>query len=208
MHSDIQLRSGDALLVVDMQNDFLPGGALPVTDGDAVIPALNHCIKAFMHEHLPLIFSRDWHPLDHRSFKGHGGHWPPHCIATSTGADFAAGLKVPESALIISKAASVDEEAYSAFENTELAQRLNELQIKRLFVGGLATDYCVRATVLDALATGFAVIVLQDAVRAVELKQGDGEHALHDMSSRGALLRSSHRLFESTLQHLTHQLMH
>lgn len=196
-NNPVQLQPGDALLVVDVQNDFLPGGSLAVPNGDEIIPVLNRCIHAFVHKNLTVAFSRDWHPVNHHSFVEQGGVWPRHCIATSIGADFAAGLKVPDNALIISKATTPTAEAYSAFHDTDLAQRLHTLQVQRLFVAGLATDYCVRASVIDALANGFVVIVMPDAVRAVELQPGDSDRAFQAMTSSGAILCDA----ESILAH-------
>lgn len=182
--------TGDALLVVDVQNDFLPGGALPVPQGDAVIDPLNRYIAEFERRGLPILATRDWHPADHCSFAAHGGPWPPHCIAGTGGAGFAAGLRLPSSAQIVSKALGTDADAYSGFDGTDLATRLRALGVRRVFVGGLATDYCVRATVLDALAAGFEAVVLTDAVRAVEVQAGDGARALEEMAARGARLEN------------------
>lgn len=181
-------RAGDALLIVDVQNDFLPGGALPVPHGDEVIPALNRWIARFRERSLPVVATRDWHPPDHCSFQPQGGPWPVHCVAGTEGAAFASGLRLPEGALIISKATDSDREAYSGFQGTDLAARLRTLGVRRLFVGGLATDYCVLATVRDALDEGFDVVVLREAVRAVDLHPGDGDRALEDMERLGARL--------------------
>jgi nicotinamidase/pyrazinamidase len=181
-----ELQDGDALLVVDVQNDFLPGGSLAVADGDAVVPVLNRWIAAFRARGLPVFFTRDWHPAGHSSFVSHGGPWPPHCIAGSYGADFAPGLEVPEDAEIISKAKDKDRDAYSGFEGTNLAQRLRELGVRRVFIGGLTADYCVVESVKDARAAGFEVWVLSAAVRAVDATPGDGERAFARMSGAGA----------------------
>lgn len=186
--------TGDALVVVDVQRDFLPGGALGVPDGDAVVPALNTCIRRFGAAGLPTFFSRDWHPSDHCSFRDQGGPWPPHCVAGSAGAAFADGLQVPEDAVVISKATKTHADAYSAFQGTALADRLRERGCRRLFIGGLATDYCVLATVRDALREGFAVVVLCDAIRAVNVKPCDGERAEEEMRRAGAELASTTRL--------------
>src|SRR5512139_60505 len=174
----LELQAGDALLIVDVQNDFLPGGALAVAEGDAVIAPLNRCIAAFARNSLPVYASRDWHPPDHCSFAAQGGPWPPHCVAGSHGAEFAAALALPADAVIISKATTPQGDAYSAFGGTDLHQRLQAGGIKRLLVGGLATDYCVLNTVKDALALGYGVVVLVRAVRAVDVAVGDGAHAL------------------------------
>ncbi len=188
------LETGDALLVVDVQHDFLPGGALAVPHGDEVIPALNRCLAAFASKHLPVYASRDWHPADHISFKARGGPWPPHCIAGTHGAAFPPGLALPSNAGIITKADTPDRDAYSAFGGTDLDTRLKAAPVGRLFGGGLATDYCVLNTVKDALALGYTVLLLADAVRAVEVQPGDGERALAEMERLGARLVTSEGL--------------
>ena len=185
-------RPGDALIVVDVQQDFLPGGALGVPAGDEVVPALNRAVTAFERAGLPVYYSRDWHTPDHCSFKAQGGPWPPHCIAGSEGAAFAAALRMPDDAAVISKATTRAQDAYSAFQGTTLAQQLETAGVRRVFIGGLATDYCVRATVLDARANGFEVEVFGDAVRAVDVQPGDGERALQEMQKSGANLTTTH----------------
>lgn len=182
---------GDALLIIDVQSDFLPGGSLAVPAGDAVIAPLNVAIAAFTGKSLPIIASRDWHPANHCSFKAQGGIWPPHCIAGSSGAAFAAGLRIPETALVVSKAMLPEADAYSAFDGTQLADELHKMGVRRLIVGGLATDYCVLATVRDALALGLDVVVLTDAIRAVDVNPGDGRAAIEKMAAGGALLLTS-----------------
>ncbi|MCX7897313.1 MAG: nicotinamidase [Rhodocyclaceae bacterium] len=177
---------GDALLIVDVQNDFLPGGALAVPEGDAVIAPLNQWIARFEAHALPIIATRDWHPPDHCSFAFRGGPWPPHCIAGTAGAAFAPTLALPKSAWIVSKATTPDQEAYSAFAGTELDAWLKAAKVSRLFVGGLATDYCVKNTVLDALSLGYEVVLLLAAMRAVDRTCGDGERALQAMRQAGA----------------------
>lgn len=174
-----------ALVVVDVQNDFCPGGALPVTDGDKVVPVLNEYIEKFRKAHAPIIFTRDWHPLDHSSFKEQGGPWPPHCVQDSEGARFHAELNVPPEGEIVSKADKKDE-AYSFFQGTDLATKLHLRGIRRLFVGGLATDYCVKETVLDGLKYGFEVFHLDDASRGVNVHPDDSERALEEMVTAGA----------------------
>lgn len=178
-------RTGDALIVVDMQNDFLPGGALAVPKGDEVIPVLNRCIEEFEHSGLPIFATRDWHPVEHCSFRDQGGPWPVHCVAGTHGAQLAASLRLPPDARIISKATRREPDAYSGFEGTDLAAQLRRIHCKRVFIGGLATDYCVRATALDALAEGFEAIVLEDAVRAVDVRPRDGRQALEEIAERG-----------------------
>ena len=176
----------DALVIVDVQNDFLPEGKLAVRAGDEVVPVLNRYIDLFNRRSLPIYATRDWHPSDHCSFKPQGGIWPPHCIAGSTGARFPAGLNLPYTATIVSKATTPEKDAYSGFEGTDLAGRLRAQGIERLFIGGLTTDYCVVNTVKDALAQGFRVALLIEAIRAVDLHAGDGETAINEMIGRGA----------------------
>lgn len=186
--SPVRLQTGDALLVVDVQCDFLPGGALGVKDGDAVVPVLNRYIARFVAHGLPVVFTRDWHPLEHCSFHAQGGPWPPHCVADTTGAAFAPGLMLPAHAEIVSKATTAIADAYSGFDQTGLAERLRARGVRRVFIGGLATDYCVQATTRDGLAAGFGVFVLDDAIRAVEVQAGDGARAIAAMLAGGARL--------------------
>ena len=176
----------DALLVVDVQRDFLPGGALAVPDGDAVIPVLNTALEAFALAQRPVFATRDWHPPDHVSFRDQGGPWPVHCVAGTPGAAFAPELRLSADTIIISKATDPRREAYSGFDGTRLAEELRARGIRRLWVGGLATDYCVRATVEDALRGGWDVLLMVDAVRAVDREPGDGRRALEAMQKMGA----------------------
>ena len=187
MSEKIPLRDGDALLVVDVQNDFLPGGNLAVANGDAVIGPLNRCIEIFHPRGLPIYATRDWHPADHCSFQAQGGPWPVHCVAGSHGAEFASDLGLPAFAMPVSKATEKDRDAYSGFDGTNLDFQLKMYGTKRIFVGGLATDYCVLATVRDALKLGFEVYLLTDAIRAVDAHQGDGEKAMAEMVALGAI---------------------
>lgn len=186
--NELAPRPGDALIIVDVQNDFLPGGSLAVPGGDAVIAPINRYAARFSKDAHPVFATRDWHPGNHCSFKANGGPWPPHCVAGSRGAEFAAGLEIPQTAAVISKATDPGRDAYSGFEGTDLQRQLRAKGIRRVFVAGLATDYCVLATVKDALAQGFQAVVLADAVRAVDVAPGDGERALREMRARGAAL--------------------
>jgi nicotinamidase/pyrazinamidase len=183
----LAVKKHDAVLIVDVQKDFLPGGSLAVSRGDEVVPVLNRYLALACRKRLPVFASRDWHPPRHCSFRSHGGPWPEHCVAGTPGAAFAPGLDLPADAAIISKATEEHADAYSAFQGTDLAQRLRGIRVKRLLIGGLATDYCVRATVRDALAEGFDVLLLQDAIRAVNVKPGDGERAEREMQDAGAV---------------------
>lgn len=181
----IQIDRHTMLVVVDVQNDFCPGGALAVPEGDKVVPVLNKYIDRFRKAGAPIIFTRDWHPPDHSSFKAQGGPWPPHCIQNTEGAKFHPDLFVPAEGEIVSKADKKDE-AYSFFQGTNLVEKLHERGIKRLLVGGLATDYCVKETVLDGLKHGFEVFHLDDASKGVDVSPGDSERALQEMTAKGA----------------------
>jgi nicotinamidase/pyrazinamidase len=186
--SPIRLQTGDALIAVDVQQDFLPGGSLAVPEGDAVVPVLNRYLAAFAAHALPVFATRDWHPPNHCSFKAQGGIWPPHCVAATPGAEFARDFALPPTAVIVSKAATQEADAYSGFGGTDLAARLRAVRATRLLIGGLATDYCVLNTVKDALTEGFGVLLLADAIRAVDVKPGDGARALAEMRQLGARL--------------------
>lgn len=186
MISPYKLFERDILLVTDIQIDFLPGGALPIANGDEIIPVINEYIKHFEDAKSPIIASRDWHPPNHISFKAQGGPWPPHCVQGTEGAMFSPNLKLPKSTIIVSKATDPNREAYSAFDGTNLANELQRLNAKRLFVSGLATDYCVVNTVLDALKLGFETIVLMDATLGINVNPGDVDRAIEAMKKSGA----------------------
>jgi nicotinamidase/pyrazinamidase len=178
---------GDALLVVDVQYDFLPGGSLGVPEGDRVVPVLNDYIGLFAAAGRPVYATRDFHPSGHCSFAPQGGPWPPHCVQGMHGADLADDLKLPEGTPVIRKGTQVDRDAYSGFDGTDLGARLRADGVRRLFVGGLATDYCVLCTVKDARAAGFEVRLLTDAIRAVNVTPDDGDRALAEMTAAGAV---------------------
>jgi len=175
-----------ALLVVDVQRDFCPGGALAVKDGDRVVLGLNRVIEEFERRRLPIFFTRDWHPIDHISFRSRGGIWPSHCVQGTTGSEFHPDLRVPAMAAIISKGTSRDAEAYSGFQGTDLEEQLREQGADEIFLGGLTTDYCVRESALDARKAGFLVTLIEDCIRAVDAKPGDGDRALAEMRRAGA----------------------
>jgi nicotinamidase/pyrazinamidase len=183
--NNLQPHTGDALLIVDVQNDFLPGGSLAVPHGDEVVTVLNRYLQIFAMQNLPVYATRDWHPEQHCSFRAQGGPWPPHCIADTRGAQFAAALQLPPSAVIISKAVTVEHDAYSGFQGTDLDTLLQTTNIRRLFIGGLATDYCVVNTVRDAIGLGYRVLLLTDAIRAVDVQPGDGLRAEEEMIKLG-----------------------
>lgn len=182
-----------ALLIVDVQNDFCPGGALAVRDGDQVVPAINREIARFRAAGRPIVASRDWHPAETTHFAP-GGAWPPHCLAGRPGAAFHPELELPPDAVVVSKGTGATEDAYSAFEaraddGRTLDEVLRANRVESLYVGGLATDYCVRASALDALGKGYRVTLLQDAVRAVDVNPGDGQRALDELRAAGAIMR-------------------
>ena len=185
--SAIHLDNTDALLVIDMQVDFLPGGALGVAGGHEVVAPINHLIELYGAAGAPVFASRDWHPQDHCSFQAQGGPWPPHCMADTPGAGFAAELALPDAAVVISKADTAAVDAYSAFAGTDLATQLRARGVERVAVVGLATDYCVLNTVTDALEEGFTTLVVPEAMRAVDVQPGDGRRALDRMVARGAV---------------------
>jgi nicotinamidase/pyrazinamidase len=174
-----------ALIVVDVQNDFCPGGTLAVPRGDEVVEPLNELIDEFLERGDPVYKSRDWHPLTTKHFAAYGGTWPVHCVQNTKGAEFHPALRDDPRIKVISKGLG-DKDCYSAFDETNLASQLREQGVEEVLVGGLATDYCVKNTVLDALKNGFKVKVIEDAMRAVELQTGDGARALDEMRAAGA----------------------
>ena len=184
----LELGPGDALLVVDCQNDFFPGGALPVPMGDTILPAVNSLIAAFVDRGLPVVLTRDWHPPDHCSFESQGGPWPVHCVRGTAGAELCGGLAVPAIATIVHKATNADRDAYSGFDGTGLGDHLRAHDVRRAITVGLALDYCLKATVLDGHVEGFEVVVPLAATRAVEVAPGDGEAAMNAMREAGARL--------------------
>ncbi len=184
----VKLSPKDALIVVDMQKDFMPGGALPVPEGDKIIPRLNQYTKLFNSLGLPVFFTRDWHPPDHISFKEQGGVWPPHCVQNTEGALFHKDLFIPQdNRFIISKGTSKDFDAYSGFQGTVLDSLLRERGIRRVFVGGVATDYCVKNTVLGAINLGYEAFLLLDGIKGVDVNPGDSERAIEEMLRAGTV---------------------
>jgi nicotinamidase/pyrazinamidase len=175
-----------ALIVVDVQNDFCPGGPLAAPHGDQVVPVLNRYIKKFEAVGASVIATRDWHPVNHSSFKPNGGIWPVHCVQNTAGAEFHSDLHLPQDVLIISKGTDPGSDAYSGFQGTRLKDLLKKRKIQTVWIGGLATDYCVKSTVLDAAKSGFTVLFLDDASRGVGLQQGDIERAQEEIIKAGA----------------------
>jgi nicotinamidase/pyrazinamidase len=170
-----------ALIVVDVQNDFCPGGALAVADGDAVVEQVNRLAS----EASFVVATRDWHPPDHGSFADQGGPWPPHCVAGTSGAELHPGVDRDLVDTVVDKGQAIDTEGYSGFEGTGLAELLRARGVDTVDVAGLALDYCVRATALDAKAAGFDVVVHRGATRAVDVKPGDGERAVEELRAAG-----------------------
>lgn len=185
---EVTLGTGDTLIIIHMQNDFLPGGSLPVQMGDTIIPVINRYLMLFHDHGLPIFATRDWHPFDHCSFQQQGGPWPPHCIATTTGAAFHPDIEFPINTQVISTATTREKDTYSSFTDTQFHALLQASGIRRLFFGGVATEYCVLNTVKNALLLHYTTFVLEDAVRAINVKPDDGLHALEEMKHLGAML--------------------
>lgn len=179
-------RPGDGLLIVDVQNDFCPGGALPIPDGDRVVPVLNRWLRAARAAGVPVYASRDWHPEGHPSFRAQGGEWPPHCLQDSAGAQFHPALELPADVVKITKGTRFDHDQYSAFHDTGLAARLRRDGVTRLWVGGLALDVCVRHTVLDACRLGLEVSLIPGG--ALPVMPAGGREAVAEMAAAGAVL--------------------
>ena len=188
MENKIGIKSNDALLITDIQKDFLPGGALPVEGGDEIIPVLNEYARRFEDSNAVVFASRDWHPANHISFTKQGGPWPPHCVQNTSGAQFSPGLKLPDHITVISKATNPEHESYSVFDGTSFEHELKMCETKRLFIGGLATDYCIVNTVLDARKFGYETLVLMDATLGINVRPGDVDRAVEAMKKVGAKL--------------------
>ena len=179
-----------ALLVVDVQNDFCPGGALGVPDGDRIVPRVNRAIHLFERRGLPVLATRDWHPPTTKHFKEFGGAWPPHCIQGTKGARFHPDLRLPKGVVILSKGMDPEQDSYSGFQayngqGRDLESVVRDLGVDEIFICGLATDYCVRATALDATRRGIRVRVLGDAIKGVDVKPGDSEAAVRELRAAG-----------------------
>lgn len=177
----------DALIVVDVQNDFCAGGALAVPGAEGIFENINRLMPRFRH----VVATKDWHPANHSSFQAQGGVWPPHCVQDTSGSDLHPTLDASRIQKVIHKGADIDAPGYSAFEATELADELRKRGVRRVFTCGLATDYCVRASTLAALENGFQAVAIQDAMAAVSVKPGDGQRALDEMRAAGAQLAST-----------------
>jgi nicotinamidase/pyrazinamidase len=175
-----------ALIVVDVQNDFCPGGSLAVANGDQVVAPLNELMKEFLDRGEPVFKTRDWHPATAKHFAAFGGIWPVHCVQNTPGAEFHPDLFDDPRITIISKGIDESADGYSGFDGTKLAEILRDQEVKEVWVGGLATDYCVKHTVLDARRQGFEVKALADAMRAVNVNPTDGARAIAEMRAAGA----------------------
>jgi len=179
-----------AFLIIDVQNDFCPGGTLEVPEGDSIIPVLNQYIDYFESKNIPILVSRDWHPKVTRHFKQYGGQWPEHCVQTTQGADFHSGLNLPDKSIILSKGMDPEQDAYSVFQAIDLADQnffslLYEIEVKILFIGGLATEYCVQETVLDALKENFGVYLLLDGIKGIDpIKSGKSTNKMIKAGAR------------------------
>lgn len=193
------IKRKSALVIVDMQKDFLPGGALAIPQGDAILPKVNAYLEVFEMRGLPIIATRDWHPPETTHFQVKGGVWPVHCVQGTPGAAFHPDLALPDDAIIVSKGMGAEEDAYSAFqardaEGRALPDVLRALGVRHLYIGGLALDYCVKFTGLDACREGFGCTVLLDATRAVNLQVHDAEVALEELVRAGAEVAVFERL--------------
>ena len=182
-----------AILIVDLQNDFCPGGALGVKEGDQIIPTVNKYVDLFLKHRLPVFVSRDWHPEDTSHFKSSGGPWPQHCVQNTKGAEFHPGFKVPVNAIILSKGTNPELDGYSVFEardsqNKFFSQLLKEMGVEELYIAGIATDYCVKMTSLDAFKNGFKVNVLTDAIKGVD--EQDSQQAIDEIVANNGKLKN------------------
>ena len=187
----MELSERDALIIVDVQNDFCPGGALPVATGMDVASTMSVVANTFQARGAHVYATQDWHPAGHSSFAEQGGPWPPHCVQDTDGADFHPAMVLPGGVTVVRKGKSPGQDAYSGFIDSDLEARLKDAGVTRVFVGGLATDYCVLNTVLDAIRNGFETHVLSDAIGAVDVKPGDGDRAIEQMADAGARFATS-----------------
>jgi nicotinamidase/pyrazinamidase len=194
---NVKLTQHDALIIVDVQNDFCPGGALAVPGGEQVAATLTKVAQGFHDKGAGVFATQDWHPPGHSSFQEQGGPWPPHCVQGSRGAEFHPHLRLPQGTETIRKGSDLEVDAYSGFLDSDLEERLRQAGVRRVFVGGLATDYCVLNTVLDALERGFQTYLLTDAIGAVDVNPGDGERAIQRMKASGAKLTTTRDVLEA-----------
>ncbi|MBC7323552.1 MAG: nicotinamidase [Acetomicrobium sp.] len=191
----LSIKKKDALIIVDLQVDFCPGGNLPVPEGDEIVPIANKLVEHFERQEGQIVFSRDWHPDKHMSFKECGGPWPAHCVQNTRGAEFHHDLFIPPSAIVVSKATEPLKEAYSAFDGTRLSETLHEAGIERVFICGLATDVCVKSTALDAIKLGYDTYVIQDASRGITKESV--EQSLKEMKNVGVKIIESRQILSN-----------
>lgn len=180
-----------AVFIVDVQKDFCEGGSLAVNGGNGVVPVCNKLIDTAVEKGCKVIASRDWHPENHCSFAAFGGIWPPHCVAGQNGADFHDDLGLPADAVIIDKGTAVEKDNYSAFEMAGVTEKLRGMGIERLIMCGLATDYCVKATALDAIKENFEVTVVSDGCAGVNVNPGDDVKSLAEITAAGGRVCTS-----------------
>jgi nicotinamidase/pyrazinamidase len=187
VHETYEIRPDDALVIVDVQHDFLPGGALGVADGERIFEPIDELAPRFARVYA----TRDWHPADHSSYAEYGGPWPVHCVAGTHGAAFDPRLNLDDVDVVVDKGTDRLTDGYSGFAATSLESDLREHGVRRVFVCGLATDYCVKATALDAKAAGFDAVVIEDAAAAVNVQPGDEERALQEVRDAGVTVAHS-----------------
>ena len=183
---ETRLTPEDALIIVDVQNDFMPGWSLPVPEGESIVPVINRWIATTLHSGALVVASRDWHPVNHVSFKENGGQWPAHCVKNTRGAGFHPGLNLPEKVMLVSKGDRSELDQYSAFDFTSLAGDLRTQGVLRVFVCGLAQDVCVKATAIDALKNGFETHVIASAMKPLSLSSG--QLAVEEMRKAGVII--------------------
>jgi len=203
------MREKAALLIVDVQNDFCPGGALQILGGDRIIEPINRAVRCFVAAGLPVLASRDWHPPNTKHFRLFGGVWPAHCVRGTEGAAFHPVLCLPEETVVLSKGINPEQDGYSVFEGVTgdgrtLLELLHELEVRKLYISGLATDYCVLCTTREALRNGFDVTVLTDAVAGVDIVPGASANAIEEMERAGARLAGVESVTHSVCSELRH----
>lgn len=186
----LAITDSDALVIVDVQNDFMPGGALGVPDGDKIFAALNPLTRRFGL----VVATQDWHPPDHMSFAERGGPWPPHCVQMTPGAELHSGLDQSSVGVIVRKGYDPSAEQYSTFDKTGLGDMLKCRGFNRAFLAGLATEYCVHDSAIDALNEGLQIVVLTDCIAGIDVNPGDSARALQDVSAKGAIVVPSTEL--------------
>jgi nicotinamidase/pyrazinamidase len=193
----MRISEKDGLIVVDVQNDFCPGGSLGVEGAEEIIEPLSNAAMEFRARGGRVYATQDWHPPGHASFQESGGEWPPHCVQATPGADFHPDLRLPIGTSVIRKGTDKSRDALSGFDGTDLEEQLTRAGVRRVFIGGLTTDYCVLNTVLDAASRGFETYVLSDLVRAVNKEPDDGDKAIARMKESGAKETTAEHMLEN-----------